>query len=128
VPFNPKAATAEWRIVAGFKAATTDRTTITTWWKQWPGAMIGIPTGEPSGVFVLDIDRDEGKGLDGFAGLAAMEAAHGPLPATRTSGRRAVANTACFPGRVSRSRTAPRSWAPASISAAMAATSSSRQA
>ncbi len=71
-------------VATGFKAATTDEPTITTWWKQWPGAMIGIPTGEPSGVFVLDIDRDEGKGLDGFAALDAMEAAHGPLPATWT--------------------------------------------
>ena len=71
-------------VATGFKAATTDGPTITTWWKQWPEAMIGIPTGEPSGVFVLDIDRDEGKGLDGFAALAAMEAAHGPLPETRT--------------------------------------------
>jgi Bifunctional DNA primase/polymerase, N-terminal len=71
-------------VATGFKAATTDGPTITTWWKQWPQAMIGIPTGEPSGVFVLDIDRDEGKGLDGFAALASMEAAHGPLPETRT--------------------------------------------
>lgn len=71
-------------VATGFKAATTDQTIISTWWKQWPGAMIGIPTGEPSGVFVLDIDHDEGQGLDGFAALAAMEAAHGPLPETRT--------------------------------------------
>src|ERR1700674_2414463 len=49
-------------VATGFKAATTDGPTITIWWKQWPEAMIGIPTGEPSGVFVLDIDRDEGKG------------------------------------------------------------------
>lgn len=71
-------------VATGFKAATTDEMTITTWWRQRPQAMIGIPTGEPSAVFVLDIDRDESKGLDGFATLAAMEAAHGPLPATRT--------------------------------------------
>lgn len=71
-------------VATGFKAATTDQSSITTWWKQWPQAMIGIPTGERSGVFVLDIDRDERKGLDGFATLAAMEATHGPLPATLT--------------------------------------------
>ena len=46
--------------------------------------MIGVPTGEASGVFVLDIDRDDAKGLDGFAALDALEAKHAPLPATRT--------------------------------------------
>jgi len=29
-------------VATGFKAATTDRTSITTWWKQWPQAMIGV--------------------------------------------------------------------------------------
>ena len=70
-------------VAGGFKKATTDGSIIATWWKQWPKAMIGIPTGEPSAVFVLDIDRDAAKGIDGFAALATMEAAHEPLPETR---------------------------------------------
>lgn len=68
----------------GFKAATTDRSIVATWWKRWPAAMIGVPTGRSSGVFVLDVDRDVNKGLDGFVTLAALEAAHRPLPETRT--------------------------------------------
>lgn len=71
-------------VAGGFKAASTDLATIATWWSQWPRAMIGVPTGEPSGLVVLDIDRDVGRGIDGFASLAAMEAAHESLPQTRT--------------------------------------------
>ena len=32
---------------------------IVKWWTQWPNAMIGIVTGQISGVVVLDIDRQE---------------------------------------------------------------------
>ena len=52
-------------VAYGFKTATTVRSILETWWRQWPTAMIGVPTGEPSGAFVLDIDKDEEKGLDG---------------------------------------------------------------
>ena len=68
----------------GFKAASTDPTQVASWWKRWHDAMIGMPTGKPSGVFALDIDRDEAKGLDGYASLAKLEAAHGQLPETVT--------------------------------------------
>lgn len=70
-------------VATGFKAATTDETVITSWWGRWPDAMIAMPTGAPSGIIVLDIDRDNGKGLDGFAALAELEAAHDALPETR---------------------------------------------
>ena len=40
----------------GFKDATTDETQIHMWWAAWPEAMIGIPTGGCSGLWVLDID------------------------------------------------------------------------
>lgn len=70
-------------VSTGFKAATTEETEITSWWTRWPDAMIAMPTGEPSGIIVLDIDRDDGKGVDGFASLAALEAAHAALPETR---------------------------------------------
>jgi len=72
------------RVTGGFKAATTDPAMINTWWKDWPDAMIGIPTGEPSGLIALDVDVDPEKGLEGQASLAALEDEHGPLPATRT--------------------------------------------
>lgn len=72
------------RVTGGFKAATTDPKAISTWWTNWPDALIGMPTGEPSGLIALDVDVDPEKGLDGRASLAALEAEHGPLPATRT--------------------------------------------
>ncbi|AUX77995.1 bifunctional DNA primase/polymerase [Sinorhizobium fredii] len=56
----------------GLKAATTDADTITAWWRKFPKAMIGLVTGAPSGLVVLDIDQDEAKGLDGGASLAAL--------------------------------------------------------
>ncbi|MXO72377.1 bifunctional DNA primase/polymerase [Alteraurantiacibacter buctensis] len=40
----------------GFKNASTDESTIRNWWTCWPNAMIGVPTGGASGVWVLDVD------------------------------------------------------------------------
>jgi len=33
---------------------------IKTWWQKWPGAMIGLCTGEISGLFVVDCDSEDG--------------------------------------------------------------------
>ncbi len=62
----------------GFKDATTDLTAIQQWWSQHPDANLILPTGEATGVLVLDVDPDHG----GDAALTALEAEHGPLPAT----------------------------------------------
>lgn len=43
----------------GFKDATTDHATVVGWWQRWPDAMIGMPTGDPSGCWVLDVDDPE---------------------------------------------------------------------
>lgn len=51
------------------RRATTDPKTIKRWWTRWPLAMIGLPTGERSGLVVLDLDRKNGK--DGVAALRA---------------------------------------------------------
>jgi putative DNA primase/helicase len=56
-------------IGGGFHNATTDAARIKAWWTRWPDAMIGMPTGERSGVDVIDIDHDSKKGKDGFAHL-----------------------------------------------------------
>jgi hypothetical protein len=69
--------------VCGFKDATTQEKQIRTWWTRWPDAMIGLPTGAETGVFVLDVDRDEN--TDGFAALASLEKQHGNLPETLRS-------------------------------------------
>jgi putative DNA primase/helicase len=41
---------------SGFKAASTNPAEVTNWWREWPRAMIGMPTGRASGVLVIDID------------------------------------------------------------------------
>ncbi len=61
----------------GCKDAVKDPETIRRWWSQSPNANIGIATGEPSGLWVLDIDGEEGA-----HSLAALEATHGALPPT----------------------------------------------
>ena len=61
----------------GLKAATTDAETIRQWWRQLPEANIGIATGTPSGIFVVDVD-----GVDAESELRKLEAQHGALPAS----------------------------------------------
>ena len=43
----------------GFYSATTDADQIRRWWRQWPTANIGMPTG--SGFDVIDVDGPEGR-------------------------------------------------------------------
>jgi Bifunctional DNA primase/polymerase, N-terminal/Primase C terminal 1 (PriCT-1) len=64
-------------VANGVKAATTDAETIRQWWRQLPEANIGIATGTPSGIFILDVDS-----IDAEAELRKLEAQHGALPAT----------------------------------------------
>lgn len=42
--------------VRGFHDATTDLDQVEAWWRQSPGANIGVPTGAASGVVVVDVD------------------------------------------------------------------------
>jgi hypothetical protein len=65
--------------------ATTDPRVIERWWKRWPSANVGVPTGKKSGVVVLDVDVDDG----GLESLAKLERAGAPTPKTartRTGG------------------------------------------
>jgi putative DNA primase/helicase len=68
----------------GFKDATTDTDQIRRWWEQWPDAMIGMPTGEISGVDVVDLDRKPDHD-DGVATWEKLESENGPVD-TRTHG------------------------------------------
>src|SRR5262245_57540029 len=61
----------------GFKDASSDVDRVRTWWQRAPSANIGLATGRRSGMFVLDVDGDEGE-----ASLRALEREHGELPAT----------------------------------------------
>ena len=40
--------------------ATTDPAFVRRWWARWPYAMIGLPTGQISGIVVLDVDIKNG--------------------------------------------------------------------
>lgn len=61
-PIKPKEPLVRWR-----DRATCDPDQIRRWWRQWPDAMPGMPTGRASGLAVLDLDRKDGK--DGVAEL-----------------------------------------------------------
>jgi hypothetical protein len=62
------------------EVATFDAAQIADWWRSWPRALIGLPTGEINGAVVLDIDVKAG--VDGRATLAGLGFAR--LPWTPT--------------------------------------------
>jgi Bifunctional DNA primase/polymerase, N-terminal len=66
----------------GFKDATKDEAQINAWWQKWPNAMIGAPTGPASGMWVVDLDLDPAKKLDGKATLEQLITQRGPIPET----------------------------------------------
>jgi hypothetical protein len=66
----------------GFKDATKDEAQIRTWWQKWPNAMIGAPTGPASGMWVVDLDLDPVRKLDGKATLKQLITQRGPIPET----------------------------------------------
>ena len=63
----------------GHKDATIDEGTIRAWWGNTPKANIGIRTGKESGIFVVDLDGEEG-----IEALAKLETEHDALPRTPT--------------------------------------------
>lgn len=65
----------------GLKSATTSERIVREWWRRYPDAMVGVPTGRTIGAFVLDLDIKPGAG-DGHDWLAQMESENGQLPAT----------------------------------------------
>ena len=71
----------------GLYFATTDEAQIHAWWRQWPEAMIGLPTGDKIGTFVLDLDPKDGETPEGL--LTRLQAACAltslpPAPMVRT--------------------------------------------
>lgn len=72
------------RVRSGFKEASKDVETVSRWWREAPTANIGIATGAPSGVFVLDVDL-KNNGPDEFERL---QAEHGQLADNRRRTRR----------------------------------------
>lgn len=41
----------------GFHEASTELSKVAAWWRRWPGANIGVPTGRASGLEIVDVDR-----------------------------------------------------------------------
>ena len=73
VPLNGKIPLIkEWTI-----NASTDIDVIQSWFHEYPDANIGIATGEKSGIFVLDIDGEQGE-----ASLIDIQTTFGKLPET----------------------------------------------
>ena len=66
-------------VAHGFHAATAEEAQIIAWWTRWPTALVAIPTGPASGLWVLDVDGQTGResltqllahfGLDSIADL-----------------------------------------------------------
>jgi len=65
----------------GFKEASANREQIHRWWKNWPDAIIGMPTGETSGMLIVDIDPRHG----GDYSLQGLEDKYGTFPNTLTA-------------------------------------------
>ncbi|WP_417599811.1 VapE domain-containing protein [Pararhodobacter oceanensis] len=42
----------------GFKNASKDINIVSAFWREYPDAMVGLPTGAASGIFVIDLDVD----------------------------------------------------------------------
>jgi hypothetical protein len=65
----------------GVKEASSDPATIAGWWRQWPAANVAIATGAVSGVWVADVDGDQG-----MASMRRLELEHSEsLPKTVTA-------------------------------------------
>jgi Bifunctional DNA primase/polymerase, N-terminal len=71
----------------GFQDSTLDLATIAAWWRQWPDALISMPTGIVSGRWVLDIDvkRPEANGFDSLVDLGHL-LPNTPMVHTRSGG------------------------------------------
>lgn len=70
---------------SGFWDAATDARRIEAWWRRWPTANVGVPTGKRSSLLVLDVDPAAG----GLESLAELERSNESLPKTpraRTGG------------------------------------------
>jgi hypothetical protein len=65
---------ANWQI-----AALRDAAAVAAYWTAHPRANVGLATGAPSGVWVLDVDPEHG----GDVALQALIETYGPLPPTR---------------------------------------------
>ena len=64
--------------------ATTDLSQIRAWWAKWPDANMGMACGKKSGVFVIDVDVNNGKNGNSSLGDLFSRVDY-PVPETRES-------------------------------------------
>jgi hypothetical protein len=77
-PISPKSKIPQIKGSRGVLDASKDPAQIRMWWAHYPNAGIGIATGAPSGIFVVDVDPRNG----GDETLGRLEGEHGALPTT----------------------------------------------
>src|SRR5262249_16000329 len=72
----------------GFLDASTDEAQIAEWWRRWPNALVGVPTGVMSGFVVLDIDVKclDQHGFDTLDHLGFSVLPETPMVHTRSAG------------------------------------------
>lgn len=68
----------------GFLDATTDPLKVHRWWLRWPHANVGIPTGDRSGIEVVDVDVHNVPGPAAFRRAEAAGLVGGWLAVVRT--------------------------------------------
>jgi hypothetical protein len=66
--------------VDGFQSATRDPERVVSYWSKNPDANVGVATGKPSNIVVIDVDGDDS--LDAMSHLRSLESAYGDLPPT----------------------------------------------
>ncbi len=70
---------------SGFRDATTRDYLVYQWWKRWPDANIGMPTGPTSGFDVVDIDvRGDESGFAAFQQALSAHLADGEIARIQT--------------------------------------------
>lgn len=47
-------------VPGGARSGTTDPAQLRAWWRSWPWAGVGLPTGARTGLVVVDLDPDHG--------------------------------------------------------------------
>ena len=59
LPVFPAAQDKRPLVPSGFHAASQDEAQIRTWWRKWPDALVAVPTGQTTGLVILDFDPDK---------------------------------------------------------------------
>ncbi|MDJ1372422.1 bifunctional DNA primase/polymerase [Gulosibacter molinativorax] len=94
----------------GFHDATADPAQVSEWWRRWPAANIGIPTGVASGVEAVDVDvHSTGTGFPAFRAAHREGLAAGWAALVRTPSGGLHAYYPADPGRSQSSWQAPGS-------------------